>query len=97
MGLLEEIQMIVQNNEKGKAPADMGYATILSTDPLSMEVQSSRLIVTAPVAEECDNVRRRTAAAGENEVVIHPGLAVGDKVLYVRANGGQKYIILSKA
>ncbi|EHQ92089.1 DUF2577 domain-containing protein [Desulfosporosinus youngiae] len=39
---------------------------------------------------------RETSEALNSKVIIRPGLKVGDKVLLLRVQGGQKFVILDK-
>lgn len=43
-----------------------------------------------------DTQTEQTADALPEKVVIRPGLSPGDKVLMIRVQGGQRYIILDK-
>nr|DAL37786.1 MAG TPA_asm: Protein of unknown function (DUF2577) [Caudoviricetes sp.] len=53
--------------------------------------------VTEPVVILTDNVMRKEVTVQGETVIINPGLNPGDKVLFLRANAGQNYIIISKA
>ncbi len=43
-----------------------------------------------------DGSTSNTSEALTQKIVIRPGLAVGDKVLMLRVQGGQRYVILDK-
>ncbi|EHQ92131.1 DUF2577 domain-containing protein [Desulfosporosinus youngiae] len=43
-----------------------------------------------------DGSSRTTATALTTKLIIRPGLKVGDKVLLLRVQGGQKFVILDK-
>ena len=73
-------------------PLTTGYGTVKSTSPLTISVQTTKMDVTEPVVILTDNVMRK-----DETVIINPGLNPGDKVLFLRANAGQNYIIISKA
>ena len=75
---------------------DLGYATVESTSPLSLSIKKTNLKVTEPVAVMSDNVRYRSVNVQGQRVVINPGLSVGDKVIFLKANAGQNYVVISK-
>ena len=52
--------------------------------------------VTEPAVVLTDNVMRKEITVQGETVVINPGLNPGDKVLFLRADAGQNYIIISK-
>ena len=47
-------------------------------------------------AYPADTISEKTATALNNKIVIRPGLAAGNKVLLIRVQGGQKYVIFDK-
>ena len=75
---------------------DLGYATVESISPLSLSIKKTNLKVTEPVAVMSDNVRYRSVNVQGQRVVINPGLSVGDKVIFLKANAGQNYVVISK-
>jgi len=96
MELIQTIKSIVIDTVKAMDPLDTGYATVVSTSPLTLKIQATQLSVKEPVAVLTDNVRYRAVTVQGETVVINPGLAAGDKILYLKANSGQNYIIMSK-
>lgn len=96
MELIQTIKTIVIDTVKGMDLLDTGYATVVSTAPLTMKIQATQLIVKEPVAVLTDNVRYRAATIQGETVVLNPGLKAGDKVLYIKANSGQNYIVMTK-
>lgn len=96
MELIERIKSIVIDTVRAMDLLDTGYATVLSASPLTMKIQATQLTVKEPVAVLTDNVRYRAATIQGETVIINPGLIPGDKVLYLKANSEQNYIIMSK-
>ena len=96
--LVGVIQQIVQNTVRAMKPADMATGTIVSISPLSVQPD----IHMPPLPEKAliltDTVRERTVdvQGGEGKVAVREGLRPGDKVLMLRVQNGQKYLILSK-
>ncbi|MBE5984280.1 MAG: DUF2577 domain-containing protein [Paenibacillaceae bacterium] len=96
MELIQTIKTIVIDTVKGMDLLDTGYATVVATSPLTMKMQATQLTVKEPVAVLTDNVRYRATTIQGETVVLNPGLKAGDKVLYMKANSGQNYIVMTK-
>lgn len=96
MELIERIKSIVIDTVKAMDLLDTGYATVVSTSPLTIKIQATQLSVKEPVAVLTDSVRYRAVTVEGETVVINPGLVAGDKILYLKANSGQNYIIMAK-
>lgn len=97
MELIDVIQGIVMDTVRAQGPLTTGYATVKSVSPLTLTIQATKLDVTEPVAVLTDNVVYSDVTVQGETVVINPGLKPGDKVLFLKADGGQNYIVISKA
>ena len=80
--LVGVIQQIVQNTIQAMKLTDKATGTVLSIAPLSVQTDSSMQPIPAAALTLTDTVQ------GE--------LAAGDRVLMLRVQNGQQYIILSK-
>ncbi|MDF2885796.1 MAG: hypothetical protein K0R23_181 [Lacrimispora sp.] len=96
MELIETIKSIVIDTVRAMDLLDTGYATVVSASPLTIKIQATQLTVKEPVAVLTDNVRYRAVTIQGETVVLNPGLKAGDKVLYLKANSGQNYIVMAK-
>ncbi|GLB31013.1 hypothetical protein LAD12857_29360 [Lacrimispora amygdalina] len=96
MELIQTIKSIVIDTVRAMDLLDTGYATVVSASPLTMKIQATQLTVKEPVAVLTDNVRYRAVTIQGENVVLNPGLKAGDKVLYLKANSGQNYIVMAK-
>lgn len=96
MELIERLQSIIIDTTRALDLLDMGYATVISASPLTLCIEATRLTITEPVAVMTDNVRYRAVTVQGETVVINKGLEPGDKVLVLKANSGQNYIVISK-
>lgn len=94
--LIDVIQQIVQDTVQAQGPLTTGYGTVKSTSPLTILAQATKMDVTEPAVVLTDNVMRKEITVQGETVVINPGLNPGDKVLFLRADAGQNYIIISK-
>lgn len=96
MELYDAVRQIVHNVVKNMDPTGISYATVISAAPLKLEIQATLLQVEEPVAVMTDAVRYRDVMIAGEKVIINPGLVPGDKVLAIKANSGQNYIVISK-
>ena len=96
MELIERLKSIINDTVKAMDLLDTGYATVVSVAPLTLKIQATQLIVTEPVAILTDNLRYKAVTVQGETVIINPGLKAGDKVLALKANSGQNYIVISK-
>ncbi|WP_313583362.1 DUF2577 family protein [Lacrimispora sp.] len=96
MELIDRFKSIIYDTVKAMDLLDIGYATVITTAPLTLKILATQMEVIEPVAELTDNVRYRDVTVEGETVVINPGLIAGDKVLVIKANAGQNYIIISK-
>jgi hypothetical protein len=96
MELIERLKYIINDTVRAMDLLDTGYATVVSVAPLTLKVQATQLIVTEPVAVMTDHVKYRDILIQGEKIVINPGLKPGDKVLVLKANAGQNYIVMSK-
>lgn len=94
--IIDSLRRAVETTVEAMDLLDLGYATVESTSPLSLSIKKTNLKVTEPVAVMSDNVRYRSVNVQGQRVVINPGLSVGDKVIFLKANAGQNYVVISK-
>ncbi len=93
------LQQLTQEVVKGMKMADMATGTVVSAAPLSVQIEatlppipSKALVLTESVIERVVQVN----GGGGGTVVVHEGLKTGEKVLMLRVQNGQKYIVLSR-
>ena len=96
MEFIEELQITIQNCIKAMDLLDAGYATVLSASPLKLRIQNTGFEVMEPVAEMSSNVAYKAITIQGEKVILNPGLAKGDRVIVLKANAGQKYIVIAK-
>ena len=94
--IIDSLRRVVEATVEAMDLLDLGYATVESISPLSLSIKKTNLKVTEPVAVMSDNVRYRSVNVQGQRVVINPGLSVGDKVIFLKANAGQNYVVISK-
>ena len=78
--------------------ADKATGTVESVSPLRVKIDSSIQSVPSAALLLTDTVRERVVPVqgGEGTVTIREGLKEGDRVLMLKVQNGQQYIILSR-
>lgn len=97
--LIGVIQQIVQNVIQAMNLTDKATGTVLSIDPLSVQVDMNMPPLPDAAILLTDAVKERVAPVQGGEggtVMVSEDLKPGDKVLMLRVQRGQQYIILSR-
>ncbi len=94
--IIDSLRMVIKSTVEAMDLLDLGYATVESISPLTLSIKKTNLKVTEPVAVMSDNVRYRSVTVQGQVVVINPGLSAGDKVIFLKSNSGQNYVVISK-
>ncbi len=89
----------MQENQQAMKPTELAFGTVVSVGPLSILVDNTAepkpetgLILTDSVVARSAKVQGGSGGT----VVINPGLSAGDRVVMLRVQRGQRYIVLSK-
>lgn len=97
--LLGDLQSIMQENQQAMKPTELAFGTVTKTAPLEILIDGTSqpkpeagLILTDSVVSRSEKVQ----GGNGGTVMIHAGLAAGDKVVMLRVQRGQKYLVLSK-
>lgn len=109
MTLLDLIKRAGAEAVDASNPVHLLYGEVVTTEPLAIQVDQ-RFVLTAeflvvlerlaPYAVNLRHSHRYDGSATEgaltDPVVIRRGLEAGDKVILLRAQGGQQYVILDR-
>ena len=97
-GLIGVIQTVIKNYLDAVKLTDKATGTVVSVSPLTIKTDTSlppisgeALILTSNVCEKTKAVR-----GGSGIVTVTEGLKVGDKVIMLRVQKGEQFIVLSK-
>jgi len=71
------------------------FGTVTKTNPLKVNVDQ-RFTLDADFLVQTAATAELKVTIGGTEYIIRPGLQVGDRVVLLRVQGGQKYLILDK-
>lgn len=108
--LRETIAEIVKNYIESSSPSTFLYGTVVSESPLKIQVDSNKkltltsdfLVITRNVQDyDVDMTFSMSTDGGDgitskNPMKIHNKLKSGDKVILIRQQGGQKYLVAEK-
>ena len=97
--LLGELQSIMQDNQKAMKPTELVFGTVATVSPISILVDNTAQPKPEAGLILTDSVVARSAKVQDGSggtVVINPGLTAGDRVVMLRVQQGQRYIVLSK-
>ena len=96
-GLIGVIQTVIKNYLDAVKLTDKATGTVVSVSPLTIKTDTSlppisgeALILTSNVCET------KAVRGGSGTVTVTEGLKVGDKVIMLRVQKGQQFIVLSK-
>ena len=93
--LVDQIKQISMGVHAGSVPMDVKYGVVTSSDPLKVTVDQ-RLVLSAAVLVVSERLTKYEVQVGGVPVLVRAGLEVGDKLILLRAHGGQKYIVMDR-
>ncbi|MEK3900743.1 MULTISPECIES: DUF2577 domain-containing protein [unclassified Paenibacillus] len=76
-------------------PVAFSYGTVVLAQPLQIQVEQ-RLLLTGAALVVVESVMESKAEIEGREILLRRGLEAGDRVLLVRMQGGQSYIVLDR-
>lgn len=76
-------------------PVAFSYGTVIEATPLQIQVDQ-RFILSGNALVLPESVMESKIELDGREVILRRGLAIGDRVLMVRMQGGQSYIVLDR-
>lgn len=97
---LNIIKKAAMDAVRASQPSNFCMGEVVNTSPLKISIEqkmtlgSAQLVLTKNVTDYKINV---TIEQETKETTIHNGLKVGDKVVLIKEQGGQRYLILDKA
>ncbi|MBD2846186.1 DUF2577 domain-containing protein [Paenibacillus sp. IB182496] len=94
-GMLDLIKAAGASAVEAGAPVQLRYGVVASVEPLAITVDQ-RFSLTRPFLVLTAALQRLTVSVDGSERVVRPGLQPGERVLLVRMQGGQQYVVLDK-
>lgn len=103
MGMLEIIKQAGVQAIDANNPVNILFGEVLSTDKLRVKInqklilpQETLLIPESLTRYEIDLTHNHGEGSALGKIVIREGLKVGDKVLLLRVQGGQKFVVMDR-
>lgn len=96
--LVESMKTAALGAVEASKPVNVFFGNVVSASPLKISVEQ-KMTLEAPQLVLTRNVTeyRLDMTAGERRAyIVHNGLAVGDKVILIRGQGGQKFIVIDR-
>ncbi len=98
--MVEIIKMAAIDAVNDSKPTTVVFGSVLNTAPLAISIdqklilKEAHLILTNNVKEHV--VEMTDELMEKRKFIVHNGLAVGDSVIMIQLQGGQKYLVLDK-
>lgn len=93
--MLSTIKQAALDALEASKPVAVMTGTVTKTNPLEVNVDQ-RFTLDADFLIVPESLTRYTITIGNSEYVIRSGLQAGDRVILLRVQGGQKFLILDK-
>lgn len=80
-------------------PVNLVFGEVVSISPLQITVEQKMILGVKQLAlsrNVTEYTVKTTGGGIQDEITIHNSLAVGDEVILMRQQGGQKFIVLDK-
>ncbi|MNI54094.1 hypothetical protein D3C73_1089720 [compost metagenome] len=76
-------------------PVAFSYGLVMEAEPLQIQVDQ-RFVLSGPALVLPESVMESRIELDGRSIMVRRGLAPGDRVLLVRMQGGQRYIVLDR-
>jgi hypothetical protein len=87
------------NATEAKNPVNVCYGKVTSETPLKISVEQKITLGTAQLelARNVTDYNMKITIDNQEKIIkVHNGLKVGEEVLLIRKQGGQKYIVMDR-
>lgn len=95
MSMIQIIKQAALEAVRESDPTTVTFGTVTKADPLEVNVDQHKTL-TKEFLLVPESLTKKEIELLQEKVVIREDLKVGDKVLLLRIQGGQKYIILDR-
>ena len=104
--LTRAIKKAASKAVKAEKPVEVCFGKVTSAPPLQILVDqkftlgAAQLVLTRNVTDFTTNVtvswNTENRSGGRKSITVHNGLVVGDEVILIRQQGGQKYVVVDR-
>lgn len=83
-------------------PTEVCFGKVIGVSPLKITVEqkmtltAAQLVLTRNVTKYKTQISREETPEEKIKIIVHNGLVVGDEVVLLRQQGGQKYIVVDR-
>lgn len=95
MALVSLIKQASMGAYNASNPVAVMFGTVTKTNPLEVNVEQ-RFTLTRDFLVLTERLTEYRTTVDGNEIIIRRGLQAGDKVLLLRIQGGQQYVVLDR-
>lgn len=98
--MIQTIKQAAIEAVRESSPSAIMYGVVVKASPLEISVEQrlnvprEMILLTSNVIDKTTEIRINDCA--KNKAVIFNALKTGDKVLLLRVQGGQKYVVLDR-
>lgn len=96
MSIVDKIRKISHTTQTVSDPVAVMQGVVTSVQPLEVNVEQRLSLKGGFLVVPERLTEYKVMVSGGQELVIREGLAVGDKLLLLRVQGGQQFIILDR-
>ena len=93
--MLDAIKQAAKEAVDASKPVCVESGIVISVNPLKVNVEQ-RLTLEADFLIQTDATKELKLTIGDTEYIVRRGLQAGDKVILLRVQGGQQYVILDR-
>ena len=100
-GLVEAMKIAARNERESSKPVDVYFGEVISKSPLKINVEQKMILGEAQLILTRNVTDYTTTASvqwesGKNVFQIYNALKAGEKVILIRQQGGQKFIVIDR-
>lgn len=95
MSIVDTIKYISKGTHEAGNPMAVMYGTVTNANPLEVNVEQ-RLTLPKDFLIVPEQLTESKLSIDGREYIIRKGLSIGDKVILIRVQGGQDYVILDR-
>lgn len=100
MNLIQIIKQASIEAVDQSSPMSIAYGTVTKTNPLEINIEQLKNSISGDMILLTSNVMDKNTeikiGGSKIDTIIYNGLKTGEKVLLLRVDGGQKYIVLDR-
>lgn len=101
VGVMKKINRAAVEAVEATKPVNVLFGKVISVSPLQINVEQKMNLGEKQLTLSRSVTDFKTfmtiSGIGKTEITVHNGLAVGDKVILLRKQGGQEFVVLDRS